>query len=469
MLFNSIEFLVFFIVVAAVYPLLDYRRQNLWLLIASYFFYGSWNWRFLLLLFASALVDYTVGLQIARSDRERTRRAWLAVSIAFNLSVLAYFKYLNFFLASATALVQALGLPVQTNTLQIILPAGISFFLFQSMSYAIDLYRRQTRVIEYLPDYLLYTSFFPNMLAGPIERPSHLSGQLRAPRVVTPGGVYSGLALVLWGLFKKVCVADNLAGYVNAVYGNVPHHSGPTLVAATYLFAFQIYCDFSGYSDMAIGMARILGIDLITNFRTPYFSRSIQEFWHRWHISLSTWFRDYVYFPLGGNRGGAARTLVNIMIVFLVSGLWHGANWTFVVWGGLHGSYLILERVLGLVNADGARTRGPVSRALATLVTFNLVCLAWIFFRSNDVSDAWLVLQRIASVSGPVFWDPSLVPGLLSLVILFAVEALVEPESPDLIFVRRPPVVQGILAVSVLVCVLFLGSKASAQFIYFQF
>jgi D-alanyl-lipoteichoic acid acyltransferase DltB (MBOAT superfamily) len=468
MLFNSLEFLIFFVVVASVYAVLDYRRQNLWLLAASYFFYGSWNWKFLVLLFASALVDYTVGLQIARSDRQRTRRAWLLVSIGFNLSVLAYFKYLNFFLASAAALIAALGLPVQTNTLQIILPAGISFFLFQSMSYAIDLYRRETEVIRYLPDYLLYTSFFPNMLAGPIERPSHLSGQLRAPRMVTPDGVYSGLSLVLWGLFKKVCVADNLAAYVNAVYGNVPLHSGPTLVVATYLFAFQIYCDFSGYSDMAIGMARILGIDLITNFRTPYFSRSIQEFWRRWHISLSTWFRDYVYFPLGGNRGTAARTFANTMIVFLVSGLWHGANWTFVVWGGLHGTYLVVERALG-IRADGAPARSTMRRVVATIVTFNLVCLAWVFFRANHVSDAWLVLSRMASVPGPVFWDPSLVPGLLSLGILFAIESLIEPASPDAVFVRRRPAVQGMLAVGILIGVLFLGSKTSAQFIYFQF
>lgn len=468
MLFNSLDFAVFFAVVLLVYSRLGFRGQNLWLLAASYFFYGSWNWRFLGLLVGSALVDYFVGLRIAASgDNQRKRRAWLAVSITFNLGVLAYFKYLNFFIDSAVSFLTALGFTAHTSTLSIILPAGISFFLFQSMSYAIDLYRRETAVITHLPDYLLYTAFFPNMLAGPIERPSHLSGQLRAPRVVTPEGVSSGLFLMVWGLFKKVAVADNLAPYVDAVYGNASAHSAPTLWLATYVFAFQIYCDFSGYSDMAIGMARVLGIDLIRNFRTPYFARNVQEFWRRWHISLSTWFRDYVYMPLGGSKNGVRRTWINTMAVFLVSGLWHGANWTFVIWGGLHGLYLTAHRAL---TARATKHDWPaVPPLVGVLLTFNLVSLAWVFFRAGSLDQALTIIIRMFAAPGRLFWDSSLVSGLIALALLLAAELRIEPQFPDTRIAEHRLAVRVAVTVALITSVLFLGAKVGAQFIYFQF
>jgi D-alanyl-lipoteichoic acid acyltransferase DltB (MBOAT superfamily) len=362
MVFNSFEFAIFFACVFTLYVVLPHRGQNLLLLLGSYFFYAWWDWRFLGLIFGCALVDYTAVGCIARSKDAKTRKRWVVVSVAFNLIVLGTFKYFNFFVSSATRGLQELGWDVSAPTLHLILPLGISFFTFQSMAYTFDVYRRKVAPAAHLLDYLVYVSFFPQMVAGPIERSTNLLVRLERPRTLSPQQIYSGGLLFLWGLFKKIAVADNLAVYVNAVYGNADNHARSTLAVATCLFAFQIYCDFSGYTDMAIGLSRIMGIELAPNFRTPYFSQSIQEFWQRWHISLSSWFRDYVYIPLGGSRASEPRVIFNIMTVFLLSGLWHGANWTFVVWGGLHGFYLVVTRYLP------AWMRGPEGHVAARIL-----------------------------------------------------------------------------------------------------
>ena len=465
MLFNSLDFVLLFAVVLAVYRVLDRKAQNYLLLVVSYVFYGWWNWHYLALIFVAAVVDFTAGRGIARAATPHGRRRWLVCSIVFNLGILCYFKYLDFFLRSAVDALQLVGLEVHAPTLHVLLPIGISFFIFQSMSYIIDVYRGAAKATDSLPDYLLFVSFFPQLAAGPIERANHLLGQFQRDRTITPDGVYSGLLLILWGLFKKVAIADNLGVYVDVVYNNYAQHSGSSLLLATYLFAFQIYCDFSGYSDMAAGLARLLGIDMMTNFRAPYFSESVQEFWRRWHISLSTWFRDYVYIPLGGSRGTGLRVAVSLMVVFLVSGLWHGANWTFLVWDGLHGAYLVGQRLFGR-----ARTPATGWRRLARiLVTFHLVCLAWIFFRAPTVTAAISIIVSIAANHGAVFLHPKIVDGLVCLGLLLVLEAVMEPRTFDRWLVQRPSLAHLVVATGVLFGVILLGQQQGAQFIYFQF
>lgn len=465
MLFNSLDFVLLLGTVLALYGFLDRRRQNYLLIVASYVFYGFWNWRFLALVFAAGLVDYTAGRGIAAAKTPRGRRAWVICSIAFNLGILAYFKYLGFFLESAVELLRFLGVSASVPVLEIVLPVGISFFTFQSMSYIFDVYRRKVPAVTSFPDYLLYVSFFPQLAAGPIERADHLLVQFQRDRKVTADWFYRGLLLLLWGLFKKVGVADNLGVYVDAVYNNSAEHGGLSLLLATYLFAFQIYCDFSGYSDMAVGMARLLGLDMMKNFKMPYFSESPQEFWRRWHVSLSTWFRDYVYIPLGGNRGSALHVVGATMIVFLASGLWHGANWKFVVWGGLHGVYLIAQRQLGVARSPASGAR----RWLRIFVTFQLVALAWVFFRASSVSEALTALATIATDPGELFFSREMVNGLVCLALLVAIEGIVQPRYFDEWLVERRPATQLAFAVVVLFAIVLLGQQQGGQFIYFQF
>jgi len=464
-LFNSLDFVLLLGAVLALYGFLDRQRQNYLLLGASYVFYGFWNWRFLALVFVAAVVDYTAGRGIAAAASARGRRGWLICSVAFNLGILAYFKYLGFFLGSAVALLQSLGVSASVPMLEIVLPVGISFFTFQSMSYIFDVYRRRFPAIESLPDYLLYVSFFPQLAAGPIERAEHLLVQFQNDRTVTPDGVYRGLLLLLFGLFKKVAIADNLGLYVDAVYDNHTEHGGLSLLFATYLFSFQIYCDFSGYCDMAVGMARLLGLDMMMNFKMPYFSESPQEFWRRWHISLSTWFRDYVYIPLGGSRGSTLHVCAATMVVFRVSGLWHGAAWRFVIWGGLHGLYLIAQRMLGVAGSPATGVR----HWLRIFVTFQLVSLAWIFFRAATASEALSVLTTIATTPGEFFFPREIVNGLVCLPILLVIEAALQPQYFDEWLSERKPVAQLVVAAVVLFAVVLLGQQRGTQFIYFQF
>jgi len=393
MLFNSVEFAIFLPIVFLLYWYVfskNLRVQNLLILTISYFFYGWWDWRFLSLIAFSSTVDYLVGLQMGKAKKPSKRKLFLGISLLVNLGMLGFFKYYNFFVDSFVAAFAGLSIDLNVNTLKIILPVGISFYTFQTLSYSIDIYRRKLKPTKDVVAFFAFVSFFPQLVAGPIERASNLLPQFFKNREMTARNLAIGSRLIVWGMFKKVCVADNLAMFVNKVYGAPDEYTGLVCIVATLFFAFQIYCDFSGYSDIAIGTARLLGFRLMTNFRTPYFSQSIREFWGRWHISLSTWFRDYVYIPLGGSRVGLLKWQRNLIITFLVSGLWHGANWTFVVWGGIHGvanSIEALNRKYGVLKFNI-----PI---INLLYTFTIVCISWVFFRANNVSEAFVFIQNM--------------------------------------------------------------------------
>jgi D-alanyl-lipoteichoic acid acyltransferase DltB (MBOAT superfamily) len=396
MSFVSPEFLVFFVVAVAAYFATPFKYRWVFLLAASYFFYIYWNTRLIFLILASTIIDYGVARFIAATPPEQRRRRtlWLLLSLVSNLGILFTFKYYNFFVFSANDTLMALGFDSALEELNVLLPVGISFYTFQSLSYTIDVYRGDHDAEKHFGIFALYIAFFPQLVAGPIERASNMLAQFREQHDFDYERVVIGLRIALWGFFKKVVIADRLAPYVNSVYNDVDEHSGVVLIIATIFFAIQIYCDFSGYSDIAIGTAKVMGFNLMENFRQPYLATSVREFWGRWHISLSTWFRDYLYIPLGGNRLGFSRMLINLMIVFVVSGLWHGANWTFVVWGALHGLYIVYERIW--VRWEG-RPRSPVIVRWAG--TTLLVLIAWVFFRANNMGDAVYVLRESLNFS----------------------------------------------------------------------
>lgn len=363
MLFNSGVFLKFFAAFLLLYWLVrhDLRARNWLIVLASYLFYGWWDYRFLSLILISSVMDYGVGLALQGAERPRARQAWLVVSLAGNLAILGFFKYYDFFVSSGAALLAQLGLPFHARTLGIILPVGVSFYTFQSISYVMDVYRRELPATRSLVQFLAYVSFFPQLVAGPIERAAHLLPQFAKTRAITPRMLEEGGWLMVLGLFKKVVLADNLAPLADMVYQNTTF-SGPAVALGTVAFAFQIYCDFSGYSDIARGTARVLGFDIMVNFNLPYAAANLREFWRRWHISLSTWLRDYLYIPLGGNRGGKARTCLNVFLTMLLGGLWHGAAWNFVLWGVWHGAGLVVQRVVRGASERGASERGALER-----------------------------------------------------------------------------------------------------------
>ena len=394
-LFNSIAFLVFFPVVVGLYFALPYRWRWMWLLATSYFFYMYWRAEYALLICGSTVVDFLVAQKMAATDDRAKRLPWLLLSFATNLGLLFTFKYYGFFTDSAVAIASAAGLEVAAPALNLLLPVGISFYTFQTLGYSIDVYKGEVEPERHFGRFALYVSFFPQLVAGPIERAGHLLPQLRADQDFDYDRALDGLQQMTRGMFKKVVVADRLAVYVNSVYADPGSFSGLQLIVATYFFAFQIYCDFSGYTDIAIGAAKVLGIDLMENFRRPYLATSISDFWKRWHISLSTWFRDYLYIPLGGNRVSKNRWYANLFIVFVVSGLWHGANWTFVVWGALHGGYLIGAILTANLREKALPKVGSRRRwVFDVTVTFHLALVAWVFFRANHVTDAFLVFSR---------------------------------------------------------------------------
>jgi alginate O-acetyltransferase complex protein AlgI len=400
-LFNSVDFYLFFPIVTAGYFLLPFRFRWIWLLIASCWFYMAFVPAYILILAITILVDYTAGLLIARAEGRR-RRTLLLASIVVNVGMLAIFKYLGFLNANLDALAHFIGWNYPVGPLHLLLPIGLSFHTFQSMAYTIEVYRGRQPPERHLGILALYVLFYPQLVAGPIERPQHLLHQFHEPKPANPADIRSGLRTMAWGFFKKVVIADRLAHLANPVYADPHSFGGPMLVVATIAFSYQIYCDFSGYSDIAIGTARVMGFRLMQNFDRPYHASSLAEFWRRWHISLSTWFRDYLYIPLGGNRVSRGRLYTNLMITFLVSGLWHGASWNFVIWGGLHGTYL----VTALATA-GPRTRlATMAQAIVGRwpielwrrgATFALVSLAWIFFRANTLSDAWYIVGHLFS------------------------------------------------------------------------
>ena len=427
MLFNSIEFAIFLPVVFVGYWFVtnkNLKAQNLLLLAASYLFYGWWDWRFLSLIAFSSLVDYFIGLKLSEAKEDAKRKLLLAISISINLGFLGFFKYYNFFAESFADAFTLLGTSIEVERLNIILPVGISFYTFQTLSYSIDIYRRKLEPSKDIIAFFTFVSFFPQLVAGPIERATNLLPQFYKKREFDYAKATDGLRQILWGLFKKIVIADNCAEVANIIFNNSADQSGSTLLLGTLLFTFQIYCDFSGYSDIAIGVSRLFGFNLMQNFAFPYFSRDIAEFWRRWHISLSTWFRDYLYIPLGGSRGGTGMKVRNTFIIFIVSGFWHGANWTFIVWGALNAMYflplLLLNRNRNnLETVAQGKYLPSIGEAVSMLSTFLLTMLAWIFFRAENLGHAFEVIAGIFSSS--LFTVPSEVPKLTLLLLCFFV------------------------------------------------
>ncbi len=483
MLFNSLQFLIFFPIVATLFYAMPDRWRNLFLLLASYYFYMCWRPAYITVIWFITLLDYFAGIMIENARDDSSRRRFLALSILGNFGLLFVFKYFDFFGGSLNQALRPLRL-FDIPNLHFLLPIGLSFHTFQALSYTIEVYRRKVPAERNLLRYALYVSFFPQMVAGPIERPYHLLPQFREPKRIEFAGVRQGLELAMWGLFKKVVVADRIAPLVNRVYDAPRDFSGPLLVLATVLFAIQIYCDFSGYTDIAIGAARVLGFDLMINFRQPYFSASIPEFWHRWHISLSTWFRDYLYLPLGGNRVSTARWCLNILVVFTLSGLWHGANWTYVFWGILHGIYYLAGRAtLSARNAIaeilGADRMPRLRRFGQTICTFSLVTVAWVFFRARSVTDALYVLAHFNPIGKfyvsefDVFHvglgKSDFLIALVMIAVTFVVDWLLLHESPaaDRIWNVRP--LRWSLYYACLYSIVFFGVFEHLEFIYFRF
>jgi len=475
MQFNSFAFLGFFAVLAMVYYLAPQRWRWPLLLVASYYFYSQFQLTYVLLLAYSTLIAYGVGLWLARTRS----KPMLILGIVLQLAVLVLFKYVDFF----AGLVEAGWGPFTTTAFALprlgwLLPAGLSFFVFSAISYMVDVYRGTLPAERHLGHFALYVAFFPKLVAGPIERAAPFLEQLRAGAVFNAPQVTFGLQMLLWGLFKKVVIADRLAEFVNAGFTNPEFQSPINLIVAVYFYAFQIYCDFSGYSDIAIGLAAILGFRLMENFRRPYFSRSIPEFWsQRWHISLARWFRDYLYIPMGGNRVARPRWYLNQMTVFLVSGLWHGANLTFIVWGALNGLYQVLYSVFARPReAVGSRLPGPLWGAIGIITTFHLVLVSWIFFRAESVGQAMAIISKIWSGLSmlPMLW-PSynwsgefwLSVGLI--LVLLLIEALDEFRSLWTWLARRPTPIRWGFYYALLGCLVVFGQWGLSQFVYMQF
>ncbi|PTM11336.1 MAG: membrane-bound O-acyltransferase family protein [Bacteroidetes bacterium] len=407
MFFNSIDFAIFLPIVFVLYWFVTHRNlkvQNLLIVVASYFFYACWDWRFLGLILFSTCVDYIVGRKLKNEVKVTKRRIWLWTSIIVNIGLLGFFKYYNFFLDNFVEAYSFFGYQFQANSLHIVLPVGISFYTFQTLSYTIDVYKRKLEPTKDFIAFAAFVSFFPQLVAGPIERATRLLPQFRKQRVFNYSKAVDGMRQILWGLFKKIVIADNCAEFANQIFNNSSEMNGSTLVLGALFFSFQIYGDFSGYSDIAIGVSRLFGFDLMKNFAFPYFSRNVGEFWRRWHISLTTWFRDYLYIPLGGSRGGQLAMLRNILIIFVVSGFWHGANWTFIIWGMLNALYFIpLAITKNNRNYLNTVAQGNTMISLKEfgliMITFSLITFSWIFFRADNLTHALNYITEIFSPS----------------------------------------------------------------------
>ena len=486
MLFNSLSFLLFFPLTTAVYYLLAHRYRWILLLAASTFFYACFIPKYLLILMVVIAIDYVAAIGIESSVGPR-RKVLLGLSLAANIGILASFKYFDFFNGNLRALAEAIGWHYPIQNLGWLLPIGLSFHTFQSLAYTIEVYRGKFRAEHHLGIFALYVLFYPQLVAGPIERPQHLLPQFRVPQTFDSDRTFDGLRLMLWGLFKKMVIADRMALMVDLVYRSPEQYGAGWVVIATWLFAIQIYCDFSGYTDTAIGAARVLGINLCLNFERPYESRSVAEFWRRWHMSLSTWFRDYVYLPLGGNRVTSGTWVRNVLVVFVLSGLWHGANWTFLVWGALHGTYLVIGRFtqtirLRMADVVGLTRHPAIHRALQRFLTFQLVSIAWLFFRATSMSHARALLSRFGSgpwLAGP---DPSAVLRLLHpsrdghlliggvlVALLLAIEWLASRSGAATRWASAPIWLRWPAYYALIVLILWMGDLGSRSFIYFQF
>lgn len=487
MLFNSIEFLIFFPIVVLGYFLLPFKHRWALLLFASYFFYMCWKPMYIVLIFISTLIVYVTGIKISETEDDHIKRRYLAFSLISNLSILFLFKYFNFFNASLESLFTALNITYNVPSFSLMLPVGISFYTFQALSYTIDVYRGQTEAQDHFGIFALYVSFFPQLVAGPIERSDKLLPQFDNEYSFDYDRVTLGLKTMAWGFFKKVVVADRIATLVNTVYNNPVNYTGFPLILATLFFAIQIYCDFSGYSDIAIGAAQVMGFELMENFKTPYFSTSIGGFWKRWHISLSSWFRDYVYIPLGGNRVSKVKWYRNLMLTFLLSGLWHGANWTFVIWGLIHGFYQVFGTITRKYREKFADVIGlsklpSLHKAIQVLITFLLVCFAWIFFRANNVSDAIYIINNlfIGLLGNNLrsFFSMAVNLGLSKSEFIISVGSIIVLLIVDLnsfkkdIFAslsKRPLVLRWSVYFALVFSILLFGAFGYTEFIYFQF
>ncbi|HTB53359.1 MAG TPA: MBOAT family O-acyltransferase [Ferruginibacter sp.] len=480
MLFNSLEFLIFFPLVTLIYFLLPHKYRWLHLLIASCIFYMAFIPVYIFILFFTIIIDYIAGIMI-ENETGRRRKLFLTASIIANVGVLAVFKYYNFFTINVNHFLHSLHItPNSIPLLQILLPIGLSFHTFQAMSYTIEVYRGNQKAERHFGIYALYVMFYPQLVAGPIERPQNLLHQFREPHPFDSQNLLNGLRLMLWGFFKKMVIADRLSQYTNTVFNQPYGYHYLNLVIATIFFSIQIYCDFSGYSDIAIGAAKTMGFDLMTNFNRPYFSKNIQEFWRKWHISLSTWFKDYVYISLGGNRKGIRRMYFNVAVVFLLSGFWHGANFTYIVWGALHTififSYMLIERHYSLEKI-------LQKRALiffTTIFTFSIVSFAWIFFRANTISDALLICKHIfglyhsnafqlvlKDVSGAIsFTKSAMMISVTMIALMFSIEKIL---PPNLITLNKKPFTDILFCSITLSLIILIGVFNNNSFIYFQF
>lgn len=488
MLFNSWQFILFFPIVACLYFSLPHRYRWALLLGASYFFYMCWKPAYLVLILISTMVDYCASLAMAKTSSQLKRKGLLILSLCANLGLLFSFKYFNFFNESLRQLLQHFPISYDIPRLNVLLPVGISFYTFQTLSYTIEVYRGRQEPEKHFGYFALYVSYFPQLVAGPIERPKNLLPQLRKKHIFDYNRVTEGLGLIVWGLFKKVVIADRLALVVDNVYSQPDQFTGVGLTIATVFFAFQIYCDFSGYSDIAIGAAQVMGHRLMRNFDRPYFASSIAEFWKRWHISLSSWFRDYLYIPLGGSRVRVRRFCLNVIVVFVISGLWHGANWTFIAWGFLHGFYYLVGRATNSYRETIAEISG-LSRyprfhsMIKVVITFVLVCFAWILFRANNFSDAIIITSRLGtgwasiwSISGftallssfnvpeDEFWL-----GLLFIGLLVLVQYLHGSKRVTELFARWNRPLRWLVYVLLVLMIFNLGIAQKIPFIYFQF
>jgi len=482
MLFNSIDFAIFFPLVFIVYWFVakkDIKFQNLLLLGASYFFYSCWDWKFLFLLMFSTGLDYFTGIKMENIRNGASKKFWFWLSIVVNLGLLGVFKYYNFFISSFSDALTMLGFQANVSIINIILPVGISFYTFHGLSYVIDIYKGRIKAERNFVDYAVFVSYFPLLVAGPIERATHLLPQIQRVRTFDYQKSVDGLRQILWGLFKKIVIADTCAKYANEIFGNHTEYSALVLVCGAIFFTFQIYCDFSGYSDIALGISRLLGIELLKNFAFPYFSRDIAEFWRRWHISLSTWFKDYLYIPLGGSKGGTLMKVRNTFIIFIVSGFWHGANWTFIVWGALNALYF-LPLLLSNRNRDniGIIAEGSLLPSLRDfgnmILTFSLTVFAWIFFRAENLSHAWDYIGGIflntdgAGISSVMSWKELIDIGALLSGFIFIEWIGREGRFALSSFSKIPLWMRWGLYFSI-VLLLFIYSGQEQPFIYFQF
>lgn len=482
MLFNSLEFIIFFPIVVLSYYFLPDRWRWILLLVSSYYFYMCWKPEYVIVLMVSTLIDFFAGQKIYHSTNTKLKKTYLIVSLILNLGLLFTFKYYNFFNNNIHEFLSSINIFYGMPYFELLLPVGISFYTFQSLSYIIDLYRGNIKPANHLGIYALYVSFFPQLVAGPIERAKNLLPQFTQLRKgVNYYDISNGLKLILWGFFKKVVIADNLSIYVNIVYAEPSNYNSTQLIAASVFFAFQIYCDFSGYSDIAIGSAKILGYDLMENFRRPYFSSSVVEFWKRWHISLSTWFKDYLYIPLGGNRTLKWKWYYNLFITFLISGFWHGANWTFIVWGTLHGLFFIIYVATNgwLSKVINIKVNQVFMKTIHIVFTFSLVTFAWIFFRAENISDAVIIVKGIFAFNSDIINLSSYLlpeigyykfPFYLGLILLLQMVHFFEKNKNFLTMINsKPLVMRWSFYYSLVILILVFGIHGKQDFIYFQF